>query len=179
MDRKRTLAAALGAAFGVGAARIGDFALVGGSIAAAAGAVGFAGYMTLAAPRTPRVNGMQYLAIFAQPSRTERSPQPEARAIDLSPVGAVPHDDKSHAAGYAVVGAEPRFAWLREGNRIFAAHPGEDVPRLGRIAAIVLRDGRWTLVDDKGAVLIASAAIESSPGGGRFDKPMILRPAPR
>ncbi len=77
--------------------------------------------------------------------------------------------------GYWLVGAQPQFAWLREGNRIFSVRPGEEVPRLGRIAAIVERDGRWTLVDSKGAALIVSGQPELSPSAGaKFGKRMIF-----
>ena len=69
MDKKKPLAAALGAALGIGVARLGDIVLMSGLIATAGGAVTFAGYMTMCGGQTPLVNGMQYLAIFAQPSR--------------------------------------------------------------------------------------------------------------
>jgi len=49
------------------------------------------------------------------------------------------------------------------------------VPRLGRVAGIEQRDGRWTLVDDKGAELIVSSQAElPASAGGRFDKRMIF-----
>ena len=49
-------------------AKLADAALVGSRVAfAARRAVAFAGSMTADGPRSPRINGMQYLAIFAQP----------------------------------------------------------------------------------------------------------------
>ena len=56
------------AAAGLAAARAVDLALIGGGVATATGAVGFAGYMSVAGDHEPRINGMEYLAIFAQPS---------------------------------------------------------------------------------------------------------------
>jgi hypothetical protein len=55
-----------------------------------------------------------------------------------------------------LVAAEFGFAWVREGTRIFSVRPGDLVPRLGRVGAIVRRDGRWILVGDAGAVLLSS-----------------------
>ena len=52
VDRKNRSPPLLGAAFGLGAARLADLALIGGTLATAAGAVGFAGYMTLPASRS-------------------------------------------------------------------------------------------------------------------------------
>ncbi len=174
MDKKKSLAVALGAATGLAAARVIDLALIGASMFTAAGAVGFAGYMTLTGVGAPMILGMDHLAIFAQPSHPHHAETPQFGPVDMSPVGAIPHE-KDHVNGYALVGAQTRFAWLREGNRIFAVRPGEVVPRLGRIAAIEQRDGRWTLVDEKGAPMIVSAIPDLAPSaGGRFDKRMIF-----
>jgi hypothetical protein len=176
MDKKKPLAVAIGAALGVGVARLADIALISGLLATAGGAVTFAGYMTMRGGQTPLINGMQYLAIFAQPSH----PAPDApRTLDMNPVGAIPRDTKDDAkilaGGYALVGAKPTYAWLRQGNRIFAVRPGDDVPSLGHVAGIEQRDGRWTLVDDKGATLIVSALADLAPSeGGRFGKRMIF-----
>ncbi len=176
MDKKKSLAALAGAAFGFGLARLGDLALIGGSLATAAGAVTFAGYMTMRGGGTPHINGMQYLAIFAQPHHHARGDESQApHGLDMNPVGAIPRAPKADVAGYALVGAKESYAWLRDGNRIFAVRPGDDVPRLGHVASIEQREGRWALVDDKGATLIVSALAELAPvGGGRFDKRMIF-----
>ena len=175
MDKKKSLATALGAATGLAAARVIDLMLIGGGMFTAAGAVGFAGYVTLTGVSAPMVFGMDHLAIFAQPSHPHRVEAPDKFGpVDMNPVGAIPHE-RDHVNGYALVGAQARFAWLREGNRIFAVRPGEEVPRLGRIAAIEQRDGRWTLLDEKGAAMIVSAVPDLAPSaGGRFDKRMIF-----
>ncbi len=175
MDEKKTLAAAVGAAFGLGVARLGDLALIGGSLATAAGAVGFAGYMTLHGPATPRINGVEYLAIFAQPShRLAEAPTPE---VDMAPTGALPAPPaRTDAGGYALVGAKKSYAWLREDTRIFAVRPGDDVPRLGHIASIARRGDRWALLDEKGVALIVSGVSEVAPGAdGRFDRKLVFK----
>jgi hypothetical protein len=176
MDKKKPLAASLGGLMGFVAGRGVDIALVGGSLATAAGAVTFAAYMMMRNDGSPLINGVQYLAIFAQPSHPNRvDDAPEHGGLDMSPVGAISAKGDGQVAGYQLVGAQQSFAWVREGARIFAVHPGDDVPRLGRVDAIELRDGRWTLVDEKGATLITSALSEVAPSaGGRFDKGMIF-----
>jgi hypothetical protein len=176
MDSKKTWATLAGATAGVAASRAIDLALIGGGVATAASAVGFAGYMMLAGDHETHVNGMEYLAIFAQPSHgVHGEGKGDAEKVDSSPVGAIQREIKDNVSGYWLVGAQAQFAWLREGNRIFSVHPGEVVPRLGRVAGIEQRDGRWTLVDDKGAELIVSSQAElPASAGGRFDKRMIF-----
>jgi hypothetical protein len=176
MDRKKSLAAMVGALTGLGAARIVDLALVGGGLATATGAVALAGYMMTRGEHAPIVNGVQYLAIFAQPSHPHRDDDAAAPVgVDTNPIGAISHNGKDQVAGYQMVGAQQSFAWIREGARIFAVHPGDDVPSLGRVGAIEMRDGRWTLMDEKGGTLLVSALAEVAPSaGGRFDKRMIF-----
>jgi hypothetical protein len=141
MDRKKSLAAMVGAVTGLAAARVVDLALVGGGLATAIGAVALAGYMMTRGEHAPIVNGVQYLAIFAQPSHPHRDDDaPAPVGVDINPVGAISHDGKDQVAGYQMVGAQQSFAWIREGARIFAVHPGDEVPSLGRIGAIEMRD---------------------------------------
>jgi len=177
MDSKKTFGVFLGAAAGFTASRAIDLALVGGSVLTATSAAGFAGYMIYTGDHEPRINGLEYLAIFAQPAHrpVHGEEKNEETKVDDSPVGAIPREIKDSVEGYWLVGAQAQFAWLREGNRIFSVRPGDEVPRLGRVEAIVERDGRWTLVDDRGATLIVSGQAElSSSAGGRFDKRMIF-----
>jgi hypothetical protein len=176
MDKKKWLSAGAGAGLGLTASRIMDLSLIGACVATATGTVAFAGYMMMRGDHTPLINGMQYLAIYAQPSHPRHvadAQRPEA--VDMAPVGALSRDGQDRTSGYQLVGAEPRFAWLRQGDHIFAVHPGDEVARLGKIASIEQRDGRWTLVDEKGATLIASALVDpTGSAGGRFGKPMIF-----
>ena len=175
MDKKKSLAALFGAGAGLAAGRAIDLALIGGSVATAASAVAFAGYMTLNGDHDPLVNGVQYLSIFSQPSHPHRGDADKPPTFDMNPTGAIPPDTKVAAAGYQLVGAQARFAWLREGSRIFAVRPGEEVPRLGRVARIEKRDGRWSLVDEQGKPLLVSAVVDLMPSaGGKFNKQMIF-----
>ena len=102
MDNKKTFAALIGAAAGFASARAADLALVGAGLATATGAVGFAGYMILAGDHEPHINGMEYLAIFAQPSRhpTREDDKSDDGKVDVSPVGSIPHEVKDNVAGY-------------------------------------------------------------------------------
>lgn len=173
MDKKKSLAALIGAAFGLAAVRAVDLALIGATLATAVGTVGFAGYMTLRGDHEPHINGIEYLAIFAQPRHV--SHPADKPPVDMNPVGAIGRDDKTQVAGYSLVGAQASYAWLRSGDRIFAVRPGDDVEKLGHVAAIEQRDGRWALIDDKGAALIVSAFADLTPTGSvRFGKKMIF-----
>jgi len=156
-----------------------DAALVGAGLAAAAGAVVFAGFMIAEGDHKPDVPGQKYLAIFAQPRMAGRvaeepaaSAGPPARGgLDMAPVGAI------GAAGFSLAAAQPGVAWLRQGRRIVAVKVGDVAPGLGRIAEIVQRDGRWYLIGDSGAALLSSepaAPREASPRRAPFGRPMIF-----
>ena len=57
---------------------------------------------------------------------------------------------------YRLVAVEPGIAWLRNNLETRVVKPGDFAPGLGRIAAIQIRDGRWTLIDESGAALLAA-----------------------
>jgi hypothetical protein len=177
VDKKKAVGVATGAAAGVAASRAFDFALLGGLLATAAGVVGFAGYETMKGDHQPQIAGMEYLGIFGAPNRHTPAVESAARSgLDMNTLGALPHSAPETAGGYALVGAQSRFAWLREGNRIFAVSPGDDVPRLGRVASIETRDGRWALISPAGEILLTGGAADvGASGGGKFDKRMIFR----
>lgn len=177
MDKKKTLAAATGAAAGFASSRAADYALISGLVFTAAGAVGFAGYETLAGDHGPKIAGMKYLAIFAQPSHHAATDSAARSGLDMNTLGSLPHAAPEEAGGYALVGAQAHFAWLREGNRIFAVTPGEDVARLGHIVSIEPRDGRWALISGAGEILLIGGASDiGASGGAKFDRRMIFRP---
>ncbi|MGD1035651.1 MAG: hypothetical protein ABR878_00310 [Roseiarcus sp.] len=79
----------------------GDFALVSAGVATAVGSIVFAGAMLLEGNHEPRVNGLQYLAIFAKPRGSSRpalaeSPTVAAAnrrvagdALDMAPTGSI------------------------------------------------------------------------------------------
>ena len=56
-----------------------------------------------------------------------------------------------------IVAAEAGRAWLRVDGAIRAVAPGDSVAGLGRIGSIVVRNGGWVLLDDKGAELLSVA----------------------
>ncbi|MBV8441378.1 MAG: hypothetical protein JO312_12610 [Hyphomicrobiales bacterium] len=128
--------------------------------------IAFAGYMLDQGGGRIRVNGMEHLAIFAQP----RGTAPAARAlvlppltqldapVDLTTTGSV--DGVRPAATrrpVEIIAARADRVWLRIDGAIRAAVPGDDVPRVGHIASIVPRDGGWALLDDRGATLLTVA----------------------
>ena len=56
-----------------------------------------------------------------------------------------------------IVAAEADRVWLKIDGAIRTAAPGDNVAGLGRIGAIVARNGGWVLLDDKGAELLSVA----------------------
>lgn len=165
MNTDRRARAGLGILGALMAARAVDAVLVGSAVAAAAGSVVFAGLMLMQGDHPPNVNGLEYLAIFAKPHSAAKpvdqpTPNSAAVSLDMSPVGAITTNDNGKARGYVVVAAQLDFAWVREGSRIFSVRPGDEVPGLGHINAIVSRGGRWLLIGEAGAPLLASGGPE-------------------
>ena len=133
--------------------------------------VAFAGYMLAQGGGRIRVNGMEHLAIFAQPRGAPSAEKPLVlpplteldTPVDLTTTGSVDGGVRPAAAPRPVeiVAARADRVWLRIDGAIRAAAPGDDVPRVGHIASIVPRDGGWALVDDKGATLLSVAKREN------------------
>jgi hypothetical protein len=128
----------------------------------------FAMYMLAYGAGKTRINGMEHLAIFAQPRgpggavRSSTPPETDAAtAVDMAATGSV----AASTAAQALVGARPieivaaraDRVWLKIDGGIHMATPGDDVAGLGRIAAIVARNGGWVLLDDKGGELLGVA----------------------
>jgi hypothetical protein len=120
----------------------------------------FAIYMVVYGGGRTRINGMEHLAIFAQPRGpggsvggsgappTENGPQ-----VDMAATGSVAAVGAK--APIEIVAAEADRVWLKIDGAMRMAAPGDSVAGLGRIGAIVGRDGGWVLLDDKGAELLA------------------------
>jgi len=162
-------------------ARLIDVALIGSGLAAAAGSVVFAGLMVMKNDHTPRVNGMEYLSVFAAPKGpVKRSPDSNEVAegqpgIDLSPLGAIPLPATTGRDDYVLVSAQADRAWVRAGSRIFPVHPGDLLPNLGKVSAIVWGGGHWTVVGDNGEPLLVSGdGVDNKTPKGAYAKPLIL-----
>ena len=129
--------------------------------------MGFAIYMLAYGGGRARINGMEHLAIFAQPrgpGGAVRSPTPPsadaAPQVDMAATGslAVSTGQVPPAARpVEIVAAETDRVWLRIDGGIRIAAPGETVAGLGRIGAVVARNGGWVLLDDKGKELLGVA----------------------
>jgi hypothetical protein len=124
--------------------------------------VAFAGYMLAHGGERVRVNGIEHLAIFAQPrgavadkplvlpALTDGTP-----ALDMTTTGSFDASPRPPAPRpVEIVAARADRVWLSIDGVIRSAGPGDDLPRVGRIAAIVPRDGGWALVGDNGATLL-------------------------
>jgi hypothetical protein len=124
----------------------------------------FAMYMLAYGAGKTRINGMEHLAIFAQPRgpgnvvHDPALPSTDAAtSVDMAATGSV-----AASAGLAapprpveIVAAEADRVWLKIGGEIRMAAPGESVAGLGRIGAIVARNDGWVVLDDKGKELLA------------------------
>ena len=127
--------------------------------------IAFAGYMLAYGDGKVRVNGMEHLAIFAQPrgaateGAAEVAPSDATLPADM-PTGSIAGreaDATPVAAPTRMVAARRDRVWLMIGSALRSAGPSDEVPGVGRIGAIVQRDGGWALIDDKGATLMTLA----------------------
>jgi hypothetical protein len=187
---KSTIAkvAVIGASAAFVTAKIVDAGLVGAGVMAAVGSAAFAGFMLMQGDHTPRVNGMEYLAIFGQPSGGSKNfapaapgpapsevasapAAPSATAIDPAPLGAIEPAPKSAAPDYELVAAGFDHAWVRSGARILSVKPGDTIPDLGRVGAIAWNEGHWTLIGEDGKPLLAEGTAS---GKAVFAKPLIF-----
>ncbi len=186
---KTTIAkvAVIGASAGYVAAKLIDAALIGAGLLTAVGSVAFAGLMLTRGNDEPLVYGMQYLAIFAQPSGGSPSappnPAPSETAeateppVDRAPVGAIePTPKRADAAAsktpandFELVAVGRGNAWVRSGARILSIHPGDTIPDLGKVKEIVWRDGHWTLIGENGLPMLAER-----PDAKAASKPLIV-----
>jgi len=165
-------------------ARLVDVAIIGSGLAAAAGSVVFAGFMVMQGDHTPRVNGMQYLSVFAAPKGgTKRTPDESDVAeadidqpgVDLTPLGAIPLAATTSRADYRLISARTDRAWVRAGSRIFPVHVGDVLPNLGKVSAIAWGGGHWTVVGENGEPLLVSGdANDANNPKGAYAKPLIL-----
>jgi hypothetical protein len=102
---------------------------------------------------------------------------PPHATIDPSPAGSIGAAAPTGASSFALVAAHADLAWLRQGMRIFAVRPGDEIPGVGRVKEIAQRQGHWALVGaDGGALLTGGAAGESEASSARspFARPMIF-----
>jgi len=124
----------------------------------------FAMYMLAYGAGKTRINGMEHLAIFAQPrgpGGAVQGPTPPntnaSTAVDMSATGSVASSTAQGTVGVQpveIVAAQADRVWLKINGGIHMATPGDDVAGLGRIGAIVARNGGWVLLDDKGGELL-------------------------
>jgi hypothetical protein len=127
----------------------------------------FAMYMLAYGGGRTRINGMEHLAIFAQPrgqGGAVRGPTPPtadgAPAVDMAATGSLAASAGQTAMEgrpVEIVAAQADRVWLKVDGAIHTAAPGDSVAGLGRIGAIVARNGGWVLFDDQGKELLGVA----------------------
>lgn len=122
----------------------------------------FAIYMLAYGGGRTRINGMEHLAIFAQPrgpGGAVGGPPPLVAdgvpAVDMAATGSLaPADARApRARPVEIVAAEADRVWLKIDGAIRMAVPGDVIAGLGRIGAISPRASGWVVLDDKGAEL--------------------------
>lgn len=153
---------------------------IGTALAGLSGA--FAIYMLAYAEGKTRVNGVEYLRIFAQPrgsagarlAASTETPLASDKPVDLTATGSLPPPpiEAAPRPQIEIVAARVDRVWLKIDHAIRAAAPGEAVPGLGRIGAIVPRDGGWIVLDDKGAPLLSVA--KGANGASMFSRNKIF-----
>jgi hypothetical protein len=181
-----------------------DHALVGSGVTMAFCSVVFAGYMITDIDRRPYFPGIEYLAIFSQPSHgrpTQVAAHPApmlARletsgdsGVDPTPTGSIgpaSRVEPPDAAGlppprYRIVSSNGEAAWLESELGFRQIKPGEVLSGFGRVSAIERRNGRWALVADNGSILqLGESSGQPSEDEGpdrRFARPMIFGRQPR
>ena len=145
-------------------------------MALASTSAAFAIYMLAYGAGRTRINGMEHLAIFAQPRgpggavRGAPPPADSATAVDMAATGSL----AASAVGVRpveIIAAQADRVWLKIDGGIRTASPGDNVAGLGRIGAIVARNG-WVLLDDKGKELLRVA--KSANGAALFTRRRIF-----
>jgi hypothetical protein len=128
----------------------------------------FAMYMLAYGGGKTRINGMDHLAIFAQPrgaGNVVRDPAPPSadasKPVDMEATGSLAASTGQVTSQAAptprpveIVAAEADRVWLKIDGAIRMAAPGDTVAGLGRIGAIVARNDGWAVLDDKGKELL-------------------------
>src|SRR5271155_4711233 len=130
--------------------------------------IAFAVYMLAYGGGKTRINGLEHLAIFAQPrggaggAAPAESPASKTgssgAAVDMAATGSFAASGGKaapEARPVEIVAARADRVWLRIHGALRSAVPGDSVAGLGHIGAIVARDGGWVVLDDKGALLLA------------------------
>ena len=129
--------------------------------------MGFAMYMLVYGGGKTRINGMDHLAIFAQPrgpGNAVRGPAPPdadaSKPVDMEATGSLTASTGQAAPAprpVEIVAAQADRVWLKIDGAILMAAPGDTIAGLGRIGAIVARNDRWAVLDDKGKELLTVA----------------------
>jgi hypothetical protein len=147
--------------------------------------IAFAVYMLAYGGAKTRINGLEHLAIFAQPRgsagaapRAEGPAPPIAAgpaAVDMAATASFTTSGgkvSPEARPVEIVAARADRVWLRIDGALRSAVPGDSVAGLGHIGAIVARDGGWVVLDDKGAALIA--VTKGANGAALFSRKRIF-----
>jgi hypothetical protein len=136
-----------------------DAALKFSGVALAGGSLVFASSMILAPDRTPAINGIEHLAIYAKPARhvAIRQPKPGAPAapnIDYTPTGSTRKSlPPSIMIGYEFLEGSPTSALIRlPSGRVMRVARGQPIAGLGAVTAIRQQQSKWVVVTQAGSI---------------------------
>ena len=158
-----------------------DIALRALGTALAGVSIAFAGYMLAYGGGKVRVLGMEHLAIFAQPrgpAIIAASPPSRRRERNRRRHGGDRIGRRTRAESARQRPgrrSSPRAAigygsgWTEKSS---PSRPARMFPGLGRIGAILRRDGGWMVLDDKGATLLTLAGPAN--GAALFSRKLIF-----
>lgn len=122
-----------------------DFAIRSAGVALAFAACAFAYGELGNADGAPKINGMDHLALFAQPARlrdqrlSQEAASKIASGVDYAPTATVGRS----AERYSIFRVERDLVVMRGPDGLFAVGIGETAPGRGRLVAIVGREGAW------------------------------------
>jgi hypothetical protein len=133
-----------------------DAALKFSGVALAGGSLVFASSMILAPDRTPGINGMEHLAIYAKPARHVAIRQPASAApnIDYTPTGSTRKSlPPSIMIGYEFLEGSPTSALIRlPSGRVMRVARGQPIAGLGAVTAIRQQQSKWVVVTQAGSI---------------------------
>lgn len=136
-----------------------DLGLRFAGVGLATASIAFAAHMTAESDRAPQINGVEHLAIFAQPT-TLAARHARTQGIDYTPIGATPSAaSQTRAApqttltGYEVLDVVSGAALIRAPDgRATRVAPGERLAGAGRVLDITRAQGKWLVSTEMGLI---------------------------
>lgn len=125
-------------------------------LALAGGSIVFASEMISGSRNTPRITGMEHLAIYARPANHASSLERQVShpAVDFTPTGSITKIARGALlTAYEILDATKEGALVRlpEG-RVTRVSKGNRLAGLGRVLSLHLEGRKWVLVTEGGII---------------------------